>query len=217
MPPAPPWKGVCPMGVDAEMFVRVRGRWTGTDVRRLAGEMCAAFGTDRFMLDKSGEFSGVGPRHALAVVPEYDQDGPTIIPDSRETFIRVYLWTRVYVEGYERGDLPFILALADWLERKTGGAVWYGGDSSGICAEPLTPSFRERLWAHFVEHGHKPYVERGWSFGSGLAMPFCDFCQRAFFEYGSGPSGAMVRCAGCDARMRQSGSGFVADTSKAPA
>lgn len=189
------------MGVDAEMFVRVRERWTHLKLSRLSGEMCAAFGHDRFFVKREAEH-GFPPRKALTVIDVYQQDGDDIEPGPGETFIAVSLWTRYYGIGYERGDITLILGVADWLRRRTGGDVWYGGDSSGICAQPLTPEYREKLWAHFVEHGRAPYAESQNPFLKVNALPFCEFCQRSLAHYGGGGGGKeWARCHGCDLRM----------------
>src|SRR5690348_13844539 len=103
------------MGVDCEMFVRTKTPVTPAQVRRWAYELVSAFGTDLLWVTRPGEstFDPEG-RHALEIIDKHDQDGPTILPRKGETFIRARLWTRYYGKGYERGNLPAILAIADW-------------------------------------------------------------------------------------------------------
>lgn len=192
------------MGVDAEMFVRTRRTdATETNVRRWSVEMCKRFGSGKFFLDKR-PWSGDQQRHALSIVPEWEQDGDTVYPEEGETFIRVHLWTRYYGPGYERGDLPFILSVARYLRDVIcvlpSDDVWYGGDSSGICAEPLD---EEWLWAHFVRVGHDTYRA-----ASGLdreappeGTPHCDFCGQFYRRNGWGASFAAYYCDGCGESM----------------
>lgn len=124
----------------------------------------------------------------------WTQDGPPIFSTPGEQFIRVHLWTRYYGPGYERGAWPVIRATAEWLERHVPGCtVYYGGDSSGICAEPLHAAARDYLNAHYLTHGHEPY--RG---GRGLAPILCDFCLRGMHDVGGGQGQRFWHCDGCD-------------------
>lgn len=194
------------MGVDAEMFVRTFARVDEARVRELAWEVAEAFGADNFWIWKDG-YSG--DRRALTLITEYEQDGDTIYPAEGETFIQVSPATRYYGPGYERGDLPFLIGLADWLERRIPGAhVWYGGDSSGRCAEPFGKAERETMLAHFAEYGHCPYVGDPRTGNTDSLAVFgrpdkwarrsCDFCEQPMTRYGwGGDNYAAVSCAGC--------------------
>lgn len=124
----------------------------------------------------------------------YTQDGPPILSKPGEQFIEVHLWTRFYGPGYERGDWPAIRATSEWLERHIPGCeVYYGGDSSGICAAHLDGPAREHLTTHYLTHGHEPY--RG---GRGSAPIHCDFCLRGMHDVGGGQGRRFWRCDGCD-------------------
>jgi hypothetical protein len=179
------------VGIDAEMFVRVKGEVSDDYVRRLAWEMGGAFGPDKFWIDERHD------RRALRVVDVHTQDGPDIVPGPGETFVRVSLWCRFYGVGYERGDLPFLIAVAAWLEErfaldKREAAIWYGGDSSGACAEPFGPDEREALFQHFVKHGHRPYLD------DRRSTHLCSFCLEPMREYGWGPfNKVQAICGGC--------------------
>lgn len=189
------------MGVDAEMFVRTRQPLMPEQVKLLAWEMGEAFGADRFWIFK--EFDP--PCRALAIVDIYEQDGDDIVPEDGEQFIRVYPSTRYYGKGYERGDLPFLIMLAEWLERRIpSGQVWYGGDSSGICAERFDVSARTALLDHFARVGHFPYSgdprtgsDQSRIHDDGLRR-ICNFCEMPMRRYGWGGStyGAFY-CVGC--------------------
>lgn len=186
------------MGIDAEMFVRTKAKITKEQVRDLAYHLGSAFGADRFWIFKDrGE--GIPPRHCLEIVNKYDQDGPTIKPEKGETFIRVHPATRYYGEGYERGDLPFLIMLAEWLERNIpGGEVWYGGDSSGVCAEKFDKRARKRYLDLYCKVGHHPYSGAfDTDHGDGVKAPICKFCWKKMRRYGWGKNYAPFHCSGC--------------------
>jgi len=169
------------MGVDAEMFIRIRGkdRLTESQVRRLSYEIGTAFDTDFFftMNPLQGLFNeerraleimqpipaeevedyGLEPQHAGKVV--WAQDGDPIVAEDDEQFIRVNLYGSYYGPGYERGDWPKLRACIFWLSaRIPQGRVWYGGDSGGCCVEPADATFLAKLDMHWALHARRPYV-----------------------------------------------------------
>lgn len=180
------------MGVDAEMFVRTKEHVTPEQVRSWAYHLGASFGPDRFWIWHEDK------RHCLMLVDEYEQDGDTIYPEEGETFIRVFPATRYYGKGYERGDISFLIMLAEWLERVIPGAeVWYGGDSSGCCASKFDKPERERMMAYFCEVAHHPY-NRGFSYiFRNSAPPLCPLCDVNLIENGGGQGKAFLYCEGC--------------------
>lgn len=191
------------MGIDARMFVRTKATYTDQQVRRLAHDLVAAFGTDRLFVIPPGPddwHDGKG-RHAIEVIDKYEQDGPDILPEDGETFLCVHLWTRYYGKGYERGDCTTICAVAEWLEsRVPGGVVWYGGDSSGVCAKPFGARQRAALRALFNESGHDNY-RGGW--GDETNAPKCDFCGGVpMSACGGGGGDTFFACGGCQNRGR---------------
>lgn len=212
------------MGIDAEMFVRVRRAVPDAEVKRLRYRMAEAFGASRFWIfNEAGKAAPVerdedasfDNRHCMERVKVYTQDGPDILPEPGETFLRVYPATRYYGDGYERGDLPLLISLAEWLEANTGGEVWYGGDSGGCCAKVFDHDARAQLFAHFCRHGHQPY-RSGWDAltaaddtkVTGLLCTFCDF---AMTRNGWGPNYQGWDCYGCGMRMesRDNGATFT--------
>lgn len=216
------------MGVDAKMFARVPRAVPDDEVRALRIALGDAFGAKKFWIFR-GKNGGEAPlddayseecgfdsgRHCIERVREFTQDGEKILPREGETLLRVYPASRYYGIGYERGDLPFLLALARFLRDKTGGEVWYGGDSSGICAQVLDQAYEAELWAHFVEHQHKPYRHAmSWDSGDGIPTAFCAFCNQAMHRYGSGNGGlfAPFSCEGCgaDVETRDGGKTWTA-------
>ena len=188
------------MGVDARMIVKTTRPLTAEQVLSLAADCVEAFGTDGLWVNRDGRIFAA--RHALTIVDgDYSQDGEPIQQRPGEQIIEAHLWGRYYGVGYERGDLPFYISLAGWLERRIPeGVVYYGGDSSGICAEPFGADARERLFAHFCAVGHVPYDS---AFDRGVAKPkeaWCDFCKRWMGQYGFGATYAAYSCHGCDWR-----------------
>lgn len=200
------------MGVDAEMFVRVKRAVPDDEVRKLRYALASAFGASRFFIHRGAQATGEAllddedeeaswdahHRHCLHRTAAYRQDGLDIVPEPGETFLRVHLWTRYYGIGYERGDLPLILSVARFLRDLTGGEVWYGGDSSGICAQPLDEAYEAELWRHFVENQHHPYrTDFG---GEGIVRPHCALCGNVpmrFYSYGNGGMSTKAACSGC--------------------
>lgn len=200
------------MGVDAQMLVKTRGDFSPQQVRRLSVDLCEAFGADAFFMQRPGEWDDTPPtgQHALEIVEKYEQDGDDILPATGEQFIEVHLSGRYYGEGYERGDLPKLIAIAEWLEHRIPDAeIFYGGDSDGICAEPFDKAARAELFAHFAKVGHRPY--RG-GFGSVFAKgyaPICKFCDYAMVNYGGGQGTEFYGCDGCGQKVVRFASGNI--------
>ena len=204
------------MGIDALMFVRIKGRdnWlTETETIALSHKAGQCFGADNFfILHQEEKWSGA--RHAIEIVKpwksedecgEYreldglvahQQDGDPVVADEDEQFLNVGLRTRYYGVGYERGDFPFLFLLSEWLEVQIpGGEVWYGGDSSGVLAEHFDATGRRVLLAYFFRVGHAPY-EGGFGMG-GEKVP-CGFCDGApMNDNGGGRGHGFHSCGGC--------------------
>ena len=186
------------MGIDAQMFVRTRAVVTTEQVREWAWRACAVFGRGRFSVirPESGheDYWPKGCR-ALEIVPYYGQDGPDITPEPGETLIEAFIATRYYGEGYERGDVAFLLTFAAWLERVIPGAsVFYGGDSSGVCAQPFGPAEREAMLRHAASRDGARYRTISWF---GGASPRCEFCDAEMTGSMSGPGVRGYHCLGC--------------------
>ncbi len=187
------------MGVDAKMFLTTDEVIPDRALLSLSYRLCEAFGREPFWLDRDDG------RHALSRAEEFWQDGPTVRPRDGETMIAVSLTDRLYCAGYERGPGHLHAAIAAWLEANvTGARMFYGGDSSGYCAEQFGPEERAALLAHFARVGHLPYA-REWNVGSSESTDrmrrFCEFCQEPMSRYGWGRSGAEeyahYTCLGC--------------------
>ncbi len=177
------------MGIDAEMFVRIRHEVSSKELRRR--------GVDHFFIYRPGsEYGPEEGQHCLEFVDEYEQDGPTITPEKGETFVQVHLQTRYYGPGYERGNLPLILNVARFLRVTFAPCeVWYGGDSSGVIAEHLDDALEAQLFAHFAGERGRAYFANS---GSRRERPRCDFCDVDLAGYGGGSDGGeLFYCNGC--------------------
>lgn len=190
------------MGVDAQMLVKHRAQYTPDQVLALAVALAEAFGPQTFMIwSKEDSSWATEDRHALEIVNEYEQDGDSIIPEAGEQFIEVHLAGRYYGPGYERGNLPDYIAVANWLEARIPGcSIFYGGDSSGICAEPFDAKGRAKYWEHFCRVGHAPYTGAFGSFQNSPRM-VCSFCKTDMANLGGGGGNTYFSCMSCNRRV----------------
>ena len=213
------------MGVDAEMFVRLRGRHRLTEdqVKRISYEIGTAFDSNFFftMNPKQGVFHET--RRALEImkpiqaseVEDYGlsaafsgkvvwtQDGDEIVAGDDEQFIKVSLGGRYYGPDYERGDWPHLRACIFWLSTRLPDCeVWYGGDSGGCCAEHADSAFMAKMDRHWVDHARRPYVRYESPFKSGLptdrlSPPVCNLCEVPMAECGGSRNYSFYWCDGC--------------------
>lgn len=137
------------MGVDARMFVRLKGRdnWLAeADVLKTAYDLASTIGSDYFSIYRADnaitKSCGLAPQHALKIeqpikdakdaeyngVPEaligkvvWTQDGDEIVADDDEQFVRVNVSARYYGRGYERGPWPVLRTIIEWLARRSPG------------------------------------------------------------------------------------------------
>lgn len=227
------------MGVDAEMFVRIKGKenWLSEDdVKRLAYEIGTAFDNQFFftMNPRQGVFNK--KRRALEIMRPlkdvsdaenygleadmvghvvWSQDGEPIVAGDDEQFIKANLYHRYYGEGYERGDWPKLRACIFWLTvRIPAGEVWYGGDSSGICAKYADKSFLDAMDLHWAVHARRPYVRYESSFKPFLhgqvPVPICELCEVPMADCGGGGKFTFYWCDGCGQKASAHVNGTVA-------
>ena len=191
------------MGIDAEMFVRTMATITDEQLRQWNYQLGSIFGHDAFWIWEASEPEDC--RRSIARIPVYEQDGPDITPEEGETFLQLSPSTRWYGAGYERGDLPFLVALAEWCESVIPGAdVWYGGDSSGVIAEPFGIQARHHLLKHLYSEAGRDYflaTDRSSLFPAGeWKTPHCEFCGVDMTRTGFGGVGDSYGgyvCYGC--------------------
>lgn len=230
------------MGVDAEMFVRIKGReqWlTDVDIKRLAYEIGSSVGSKALfqMNPTQGVFNK--KRYALeAIQPtsredeyfdeEYHgpfigktvwhQDGDPIVAGDDEQFIKVHLYGRYYGKGYERGDWPTLRGVITWLNiRIPFGQVWYGGDSSGQCAEHASAQFMSDMDLHWAMNGRRPYMRYDSPFKGmfslptdSLESPVCELCEVPMIDSGGSRDYSFYWCDGCGAKASKHVNGSMA-------
>ncbi len=133
----------------------------------------------------------------------YEQDGDDVLAANDEWMLSVSVWTRYYGIGYERGDLLTICAIAEWCEANIPDCtVFYGGDSSGVCAEPFDESERLKLRKHLYSQKGRDYFNYGIESNVQKMPPACSLCPDAkprFNQHGFGGNYAAISCAGCGA------------------
>jgi hypothetical protein len=211
------------MGIDARIYVRTTRQFTDAEIKRLSYEAGLAFGSDKFMRSEGSKNKETGevywkPYHNIERIDRIEQDGPDVEPAPGETFLEAHVYTRYYGPGYERGDLPFLLALAEWLERKIpGGSVLYGGDSSGVCAEPFGAAERKAMLDHLASPEGRAYFTNDNPFMTDTPRrPTCDLCDvpMSQFSYGPGKKAGTFACHGCGKKLRTEDGGetFAIDT-----
>lgn len=197
------------------MFAIVTGKQnhlTERAVRLLAVDLAEAFGHQAFSIAKPGEWDHLKDgRHALSIITEYQEDGPTITPEPDEQFIQVHMMTRYYGIDYERGNLAQILSVADWMFRRLpiGSKLWYGGDSDGARAIMLDRVAIAELWDHYCKVGHKPYHGAlSGVFAHSGDTPTCSFCADTPMRSSGGVRNQrFFTCCGCGARAITSPAG----------
>lgn len=201
------------MGVDAKMLLRVPYEPSADQIKRWSWDICAALGARHFFVKPDeglGAIMLAGARWREPGDPMpgrvYEQDGEPITAGAGEALLEVHLWTRYYGPGYERGDILTICAVAEWCERHIDrAAVWYGGDSSGICAKPFGKKERVAMLDHFFSPKGREYFNyRSFMLprsGDLTALPEpCKLCVRKdgdFVRSGWGDHFAVMNCHGC--------------------
>lgn len=198
------------MGIDAEILVKHKGqKLTEAEVRRLAYRLASTIGPDHFMIDfgKHGwhALNIIQPLEADDGYPEllgkvaYCQDGPPVLAEPGEQFLRCYLSTRYYGQVYERGDWQTIRSVIEWLWMNIEGCeVWYGGDSSGVLVELVTQDWLKAMNEHWLRQGRGPYLNGFGSFREqNDPRPVCPCCDEPLRSNGGGGGQTFWFCSGC--------------------
>lgn len=188
------------MGVDAQMAVRLVEPIADNKVIDASYRLAEACGkSDAFFVSDDAALQRGDVRRALNRPDEDDCGyiGRGLMTPNDPHWLVLSLWGRYYGPSYERGDLWRYVAIAEWLERNFPGCtVYYGGDSDSTL-EVFDGAARQRLIAHWAEHGGRPYYQhRGWGEPHALT-PTCPLCQRRATQYGSGGQFASWTCDGC--------------------
>lgn len=190
------------MGVDARMVFTMSGEPKAERLRQIQYCLMEKVGKELFWCDTyqnpstgKHENDRKFPQPFLVPVGTYEQDGPDLILPNA---VKVKLFCRYYGDGYERGPaLNLIAVMLTLLGLPDVTAVYYGGDSSGICAEPFTREKVLALLDHFCRVGHEPYhsyFDRGERQGES---PRCSYCGVPLLRNGWGQRFAVFYCQGC--------------------
>lgn len=164
--------------------------------RRLAIDLtCAGYAAEDFDDDKV-------PVENRAPGRVYFEDSyEPVLAAPGEWLLQVSVFTRYYGEGYERGDILFLCAVAEWVEANIPNCeVWYGGDSSGVCIEPFGEKRRAELRKHLYSSSGRDYFKHSGPDGSRLCPKPCSLCvpgENRFQQFGFGSNYCAVSCGGC--------------------
>lgn len=192
------------MGIDARILLRHTGTpFTPAELRKMSHSLGSTVGADKLLIPDSswdGDDYKTGIENLLPISKvegDWEQDGDPIHRKWGETFYEVHLWSRYYGPGYERGDWPAIRSIIEFFHHNYAGlAVWYGGDSSGVCAELADADLLAEMNAHYYSNGHRPYHG---AFGSFRGTPphVCPRCQEPCADHGGGGGDVFFSCHGC--------------------
>ncbi len=192
------------MGINVEFLVKTTAKITKQHVLEWAYDLASSFESGRFRIVRPENIYDDIPHHCLDIVDEVLQDGEKIYPKNGEIFIRVYLQGRYYNVGYEYGDLPFYINVAEWLESRLPEAeVWYGNDFSGPCIIHFDSLARIELWKHFCNVNHTPYSDYLEEDRFDIINPTCDLCKKKLHKYSWGNQNnfATFSCSGCGLKV----------------
>lgn len=222
------------MGIDAAILIRKVPKRVVTDewLRETSWLMCQSLGADRFWfhddqppLHKSKFYAEDAEHYGLKGKKledgdVYTQDGPPIVAEEGECLLEVSMWSRWYGIGYERGDLIFLCSIAEWFEANLPECeVWYGGDSSGVEAEPFTEVMRKKLKNHLYSGKGRDYFNNfdkpsainpegdRHEFGKPKPCAICPGGTYHGFRNGWGTSYALYSCPGCGKSAKTTDSG----------
>lgn len=196
------------MGIDARIIIQTTTEVTPEKLRDWSFAIAESLGAERFFIDRK-------ERQAISLTRDYDeqgrdghiyyQDGPEVVSD--KTLLEVSVWTRYYGEGYERGDILFICAVAEWAEANIPDCeVWYGGDSSGVLLEPFPAARRQELRNLLYSAKGRDYFKHSWADSKSPRpdLSDCKLCiEDRLNQYGIGANGsyAAYLCPGCGERF----------------
>ena len=138
------------MALGAEMIFRVHALPVGVTPGSLGHELAE---TLEICLDPCDDFFSGGP--IVAIAPE---DLECYLSDFKapyEAYICSGLWLNLnlykdyFGVGYERGEMPLFVKIAEWLEARLEGCdVFYGQDCTSV-VHPFTQGLRSKLLTHY--------------------------------------------------------------------
>ena len=208
------------MGVDARILIKIikPESWLNpTSLRQLSAQLTNVIGPEFFFLRPEEN------RHALSFVLEetrrwaekypedfsrfdpngpaiWSQDGDDIVAEPNEQFIEVHVGGRYYGENYARGDWKSLSWIMMWcIFNIPDCEVWYGGDSSGICAEHMTSRRMNKMTKYFLTMGGDEY----WMNKPGQYT--CEFCNTKVINSGGGAECGFYHCDSCGSQWVTNG------------
>lgn len=199
------------MGIDARILLRIDADEVNpTKLKQWSYHICTAFGADKFRINRNNGVSAIelsGQRYHEEDDPPpgtfYYQDGSTIYAHKGEVLVTVHIWSRYYEIGYERGDLLFICAVAEWCEANIPSVeVWYGGDSSGAVATLFDGPARNKLKQHLYSPRGNDYYIRTEDNPDMFPTDIVNSCKLCIPDhkpsrFGWGQDFASYHCSGC--------------------
>jgi hypothetical protein len=207
------------MGVDARILIKIvkPESWlNSTQLRRLSAQLTSVIGPDNFFLRPEEN------RHAISFVLEenrkwakkypkdypnfnpnetvYSQDGDDIVAEPNEQFLEVHVSDRYYGEDYARGDWKTLSFILMWcVFNIPDSEIWYGGDSSGLCAEHMTSERMNRMTRYYLTSGNDEY----WMNKKGQYI--CEFCGCCVVNSGGGAEVGFYHCGSCNSQWVTNG------------
>jgi len=199
------------MGIDAEILVRGVPKDKVTDewLKEMSWQLCRSIGARKFFINTEEGRTAISRTEQCWRENEGDEPGSIYYEDSDdpikanddECLLNVNVWTRYYGVGYERGDILTLCAIAEWLETNIPECtVHYGGDSSGVLAEPWTEEKRRALRNHLYSIEGRSYFS-SWCQRDEFGLPpACSLCPGGVYQGWRGGAGrdfASFNCGGC--------------------
>jgi hypothetical protein len=171
------------MGIDAVMWVDCGRTVTDDELAKFNYRLCEAFGRGWFDCDAVG----LVPLKRLKDNKPYLYDPPY---KDHGDLLEVPLGVRYYSVGYPRGPAHMIVVIGAFLEKLTGGKVWYGGDCHDSL-EVFDRAAQTAMWDLFCEDGGMSY---GGSFGSAPCPNCAGMPVRFNMACREGQTGNCVGC-----------------------
>lgn len=183
------------MGIDAQILVKNYGAKLNEDeIRKIGIRIYECFSNIVWFPSDN--------KHCIEEVNEYYQDGDSITPQKDEQLLEVHLGCRYYGIGYERGPILDIINLCKLLKILIpGGKAFYGGDSSGVCAEEFGEREQQNLIHHYFYCGHTPYRKGFSGIFEKNYIPTCPRCKIQMYSNGGGGNKTFWNCSGCDRQV----------------
>ena len=188
------------MALDMDIVIKRKNRPSDKDLRELQYHLMHRFGMDTFRM--IGE-DGAERKRFVDVVEGGDG-----------TFgIRLFLRSRYYERGYERGDgLRAAMMLLCLIRACPDGEVWYGSDGLGEYGEGFLEQYDEQkglqLLYHFLDVGKFPYareMDEALNSVDETESPLCSFCGFPMVRNSMSSKFVSFYCLGCGERLRLAG------------